>query len=101
MHTDSSAIFTCMLVLSGSEWTATVLMPISLHARITRTAISPRFAMRIFLNMAVPVPAGRFYFKKRLAILDGVSVVDQRFQDPARFLSDDVLADFHRFDRRH
>src|SRR5215472_11054655 len=29
---------------------ATVSMPISLHARITRTAISPRLATRIFLN---------------------------------------------------
>jgi hypothetical protein len=26
------------------------LMPISRHARITRSAISPRFAMRTFLN---------------------------------------------------
>src|ERR1019366_8368380 len=30
---------------------ATALMPSSLHAQITRRAISPRFAIRIFLNM--------------------------------------------------
>ncbi len=36
---------------SAVEWTATVPMPSSLHARITRRAISPRLAMRTFLNM--------------------------------------------------
>src|SRR5580658_8089779 len=30
---------------------ATVRMPSSLHAQMTRRAISPRFAIRIFLNM--------------------------------------------------
>jgi hypothetical protein len=36
-----------------SEWTATVEMPISLQARWTRSAISPRLAMRTFSNIAV------------------------------------------------
>jgi len=36
--------------LSTSEWIATVLIPNSLQALITRTAISPRLAIKIFLN---------------------------------------------------
>ncbi len=35
---------------STSEKTATVRIPISLQARSTRTAISPRFAIRILRN---------------------------------------------------
>src|SRR5437867_731973 len=51
MHTSSSAKRTCRHSRSASEYTATVWMPSSLHARITRRAISPRFAMRTFLNI--------------------------------------------------
>ena len=42
---------TCRLSLSAVEYTATVLMPISLQVRIMRRAISPRLAMSIFLNI--------------------------------------------------
>ena len=38
----------------GELATATVLTPISLQARITRTAISPRFAINIFGNKRPP-----------------------------------------------
>lgn len=38
---------------STSEKTATVRIPISRHARMMRTAISPRLAMRILWNMAI------------------------------------------------
>ena len=41
--------------LSATEYTATVLMPSSLQARMTRTAISPLFAMSTFLICAVGV----------------------------------------------
>jgi len=34
----------------GGRMKATVLMPISLHARMMRRAISPRLAINIFLN---------------------------------------------------
>jgi hypothetical protein len=44
MLTAWSAIFTKSALSSASEWTATVLIPISRQARITRTAISPRLA---------------------------------------------------------
>jgi len=53
MHTSSSAKRTCSDSRSASEYTATVWTPNSLHARITRSAISPRFAMRTLLNTGV------------------------------------------------
>jgi len=52
MHTASSAKRTCRLWASASEYTATVLTPSSLQAHMTRSAISPRLAIRTFLNMA-------------------------------------------------
>src|ERR1700749_395587 len=51
MHTLSSASRTCMASASAVECTATVGMPSSLQARSTRSAISPRLAIRIFSNM--------------------------------------------------
>jgi len=47
----SSANRTCRLLRSASLYTATVRMPISLHALITRSAISPRFAINTLRNM--------------------------------------------------
>ena len=57
MQTLSSAMRTCMALESAVEWIATVWMPISLQARWMRSAISPRLAIRTFLNMASG-PAG-------------------------------------------
>ena len=54
MQTDSSAMRTCIASLSAVECTATVWMPISRAARMTRSAISPRLATRILLNMSGP-----------------------------------------------
>src|SRR5512136_1631011 len=51
MHTASSANRTWRPLASASEYTATVLSPSSLHAHITRSAISPRLAIRTFLNI--------------------------------------------------
>src|SRR5262245_136969 len=51
MQTLSSANFTCSESASASECTATVSMSSSLQARMMRSAISPRLAMRIFLNI--------------------------------------------------
>src|SRR3954453_9026315 len=60
----SSARRTCNDRRSSSEYTATVGIPISWQARITRTAISPLLAMRTFLNTArnngSDVPTRRF-----------------------------------------
>lgn len=44
-------IRTCKASLSGSLYTATVFTPSFLAVRITRQAISPRFAMSSFWNM--------------------------------------------------
>src|SRR3979411_666680 len=52
MHTSSSAKRTCSDSRSASEYTATVSTPSSRHARMMRSAISPRFAIRTFLNIA-------------------------------------------------
>src|SRR6185436_20973470 len=49
----SSAISTCGASRSASEKTATVAIPCSRQARITRTAISPRLAMSSFLMVVV------------------------------------------------
>ena len=51
MQTASSANRTWSDVLSATEYTATVLMPNSLHARMTRNAISPRLAIKTFCIM--------------------------------------------------
>ena len=59
MHTLSSAKRTWSARLSTSECTATVAMPISRQARRMRSAISPRLAMRIFLNIVSRRPCLR------------------------------------------
>src|SRR6476469_5140862 len=70
MQTLSSASRTHMAPVSASECTATVEMPISLHARWTRRAISPRLAIRIFSNIGLADHDERFAELHRLAILD-------------------------------
>src|SRR5215467_9172730 len=47
---------TCSASRSASENTATELIPCSRHARITRTAISPRFATRTFAILIARLP---------------------------------------------
>ena len=54
IHTASSASLTCNDSLSASEYTATVDTPNSLAALIILTAISPLFAISIFLNINPP-----------------------------------------------
>src|SRR5271157_5335964 len=52
MQTASSARSTCRAFLSASEYTATVRTPIVRAVLMTRQAISPRLAIKIFWNMA-------------------------------------------------
>src|SRR6185295_14408993 len=52
MHTDSSAMATCLRLRSTVLCTATVLMPSAWQARRMRSAISPRLAMTTFFSMA-------------------------------------------------
>src|SRR5215471_12128038 len=53
MCTAWSASRTCRAPRSQSEYTATVGIPSSRHARMTRTAISPRFAISTFIASIV------------------------------------------------
>src|SRR6185312_11740041 len=43
---------TCIDLASASEYTATVAIPMRRAVRMTRQAISPRLAIRIFLNIS-------------------------------------------------
>src|SRR5664279_5193905 len=69
MQMASSANRTCSELRSASLYIATALMPNSLQAQITRRAISPRFAMRIFLNMKSVVRA--FAWILNVRVLEG------------------------------
>ena len=53
MCTASSHAATCAACVSASEYTATVRMPIRCAVAATLQAISPRLAIRIFLNIMV------------------------------------------------
>src|SRR3546814_1184361 len=52
MHTDSSAIATCLRLRSTVECTATVRMPRAWHARRMRSAISQRLAITTLSSIA-------------------------------------------------
>src|SRR5919201_453110 len=92
MQTLSSARRTCMASASAVESTATVAMPSSLHARSTRSAISPRLAIRIFSNMA------SFDDHERLAELDRLAVLDQDLDDDAGARRRNLVHRLHRLD---
>src|SRR5260370_18069760 len=59
MHRASSANRTWSELRSASEYTATVGIPSSLHAQMTRRAISPRLATRILRNI---IGGGGYFF---------------------------------------
>src|ERR1700761_3769272 len=92
MQTLSSARRTCMALASASECTATVEMPISLQARCTRSAISPRLAMRILSNIDLLDDGERF------AELDRLGVGDQDLDDAAALRRRDRVHGLHGFD---
>src|SRR5689334_15467666 len=111
MHTLSSARRTCIASASAVEWTATVAMPSSLAARRTRRAISPRFAIRILSNMRSGFPLlvdGRAISRRRLldhhqrlAIFDGLAVLDQDRSHRTRPVGHDLVEGLHRLDEQH
>src|SRR5262250_2666506 len=97
MHTLSSARRTCMASASAVECTATVGTPSSLQARSTRSAISPRLAIRIFSNIRgsdarhAPPRRGSFDDHQRLAELDRLGVLEQDLADGAGARSRDLV----------
>src|SRR5713101_8869212 len=98
MQSDSSANFTCSEFASAVEWTATVSMPSSRAARMIRSAISARFAMRILWNISVPGagPSDGLEPEKLLSVFDRASVLDQRLQQASRLLGLDLVHQLHR-----
>src|SRR5262245_7699886 len=107
MHTLSSASRTCMASSSAVECTATVGMPSSLQARRTRSAISPRFAIRILSNMTgdhSSTPTGDLRAApslddhQRLAELDRLAVLDQDLDYRPRARRGNLVHGLHRFD---
>src|ERR1035437_9549410 len=101
MQTSSSANRTCSECSSASEYTATVLMPSSRHAKMTRSATSPRFAIRIFLNMAsggARSPLLRLDGEQALAVLHRLPGLDVDVHDLAVVLRVDLVHQLHRLD---
>src|ERR1700739_687186 len=100
MQTASSANRTCSELRSASEYTATVEIPSSLHAQITRSAISPRFATRIFRNIprrGLFLPAGPDA-EQRLPIFNALSLPDENPQHSAADVGLDLVHEFHCLD---
>src|SRR5215468_6944036 len=70
-------------------------MPISRQARWIRRAISPRFAISIFLNMS---PTASLDDEQRLTVFDGLAVLGQDLGDRAGHVGLDLVHDLHRLD---
>src|SRR5512136_491024 len=103
MHTASSAKRTWRLPASASEYTATVLSPSSLHAHMTRSAISPRLAIRTFLNIAsgggAAVAGSRGPDgEERVPVLDRLPVLGVDLHNLARHLGLDLVHQLHGLD---
>src|SRR5574338_945776 len=97
MQIASSAKRTWSDSASAVEWTATVAIPSSLQARSTRRAISPRLAMRTFLNMR-PRPLARDDAEERLAELHRGRVLHVDLGHGAVHLGLDLVHELHRLD---
>src|SRR3954465_15478918 len=97
MHTAWSANLTWSASASAVEWTATDSSPISRHARITRSAISPRLAIKTFLNIARSSELNRD-LEQRLAVLHRRAVIDEDGDDLAGDVRLDLVHQLHRLD---
>jgi hypothetical protein len=88
-------------------------MPISRQVRMTLSAISPRLAINIFLNMLLGLSyylsrhqaAGDglsedllFYQEKRLVVFDRRGILYQYLYDLTLYFAFDLVEEFHRFD---
>src|SRR6266511_1473193 len=117
MQMASSANWTCIELASTSEYTATVRIFSSLQARMMRTAISPRFAIKIFSNIwlwyyqqpdqacpgCVPPACGdlRSNLEQWLAEFDRLGVLDQDLRHHSFGLGLNFVHDFHLLDDAH
>src|SRR4029079_12313135 len=97
MQTLSSASRTCMAFASAVEWNANVAIPSSLQARSTRSAISPRLAMRILSNIS-PARTPSLDDHQRLAVLNRLPVVEQDLRHRAGARGRDLVHRLHRLD---
>src|SRR5688500_11286563 len=104
MQIASSAKRTCRAPASTSECTATVATPSSRQARITRMAISPRFAIRTLRNMAErpaldhACRSGLSDLEQALAEFHARAVLHEDFDDRARKLRLDFVHELHGLD---
>src|SRR5713101_5804804 len=104
MQTDSSASRTGREAASAVEWAMTVRIPISRQARMMRSAISPRLAMRILWNISpgsaqrLGRSAQRLHQEQRLSELDRLAVLHHHLDDASRDLGLDLVHQLHRLD---
>src|SRR3989304_5783796 len=83
MQIARSAICADRLSRSASETAAAGSTPGLWHARMTRTAISPRLAIKTRVTLMDGSRSGGFDQKERLAMLDELAVLHDRFDDHA------------------
>jgi hypothetical protein len=101
MQMASSANRTCNALRSASEYTATVRTLSSRHAERMRSAISPRFAIRIFRNIS---PGGELFLpvcadsEKRFAIFHRLAIFHKNPHYFSRHIGLDFVHQLHRFD---
>src|SRR5207342_224359 len=93
MHTDSSAMATCLRLRSTVECTATVRMPSAWHARRMRSAISPRLAITTLSNMG----GTSADHEQRLVELDRLTALHQDLDHGAGDVGFDRVEHLHRF----
>src|SRR5690554_7875501 len=94
MHTDSSAMATCLRLRSTVECTATVRMPSAWQARRMRSAISPRLAMTTLSSMGTASAD----HEQRLVELHRLSVLAQDRDHGAGLARLDGIEHLHRLD---